>query len=653
MQPPVTIPGDDSTLRTALEDVNLPNLLCVLACITGSDEWLSERFAPAPIEAPEGSLFPDDSGRYSPELQEEIKTAAVSIIGQLRDGKEFAMQPPTEARLQQMLSFSIAEEVSNGYAAMLMEETAFSNRDDQWQSTLQEALASGTRDLNAVIIGAGMSGLGIAAKLRAAGIPFTIIEKNAEVGGTWFENTYPDCGVDTPNHYYSYSFNRNANWSGYFSKRDELHAYFDECADEFNVREHIRFGTEVLQARYDEASANWQLNLKTAAGTEETLSCNVLISAVGQLNRPALPDIPGLDQFAGDMWHSARWRSDVDLTGKRVAVIGTGCSCVQLLPKTAEAAAQTLVFQRTPHWVAPARDYYRAVEPGQLWALNHIPFYAEFHRARMILTFGDRVWDAVVADPNWDKPSESMNEANHGMREALTEFIKEGLGDKTHYVEHCVPDFPVWGKRLIVDNGWYPTLAREDVDLVTTAIQEITPNGIKTVDGTEHEIDVLILATGFNSNQFLWPMQIFGKDGASLQELWGNSANAYKGVSVPGFPNLFCLYGPNTNIVHGGSIIYQVECQIHYVMQCLTAMADKDIDAIDVREEVNKAYNERVQAISKTLAWGHPHVESWYKNSDGRVVNNSPFSLQQYWAETHDLELDDYHLQQAGDNEAA
>ena len=649
----IDIPGTDQDLRQALEDVNLPNLLLVLATISGSDEYLSERYQPAPVEAPEGSLFPDDSGSYSEEIAAEIRAEAVKVIGEVRDGKRALAGPPDQARLQRMLSFSLADDVAEGYAAMLMEETRFANRDDAWQGTLAAAVEHGAaEDYEVVIIGAGMSGLGTAAKLKAAGVKFTILEKNDNVGGTWYENTYPDCGVDTPNHYYSYSFQRNNNWSGYFSKRDELFSYFDTCADEFGVREHIRFGAEVSRAAYDEEACVWRIVFTDASGSH-SIEANALVSAVGQLNRPSLPDIAGLDSFAGESWHSARWRHDVDITGKRVAVIGTGCSCVQLLPKTAEAAAETLVFQRTPHWVSPARDYYRPVEPGQLWALNHLPYYAEYHRARMILVFGDRAWEAVVADPDWDQSDKSMNEANHAMREALEGFIREGLGDKQHYAEHCIPSFPVWGKRLIVDNGWYPTLGREDVHLVTDPIERVTATGITTTDGTHHEIDILILATGFHSNDFLWPMEIVGKEGKVLADVWGDSANAYKGVSVPDFPNLFCLYGPNTNIVHGGSIIYQVECQIHYVMQCLTQMLDKGINAIDVRDQVNEAYNEKVQAISRTLAWGHPNVESWYKNSDGRVVNNSPFSLQQYWEVTHELDLGDYHLEQAGSNEAA
>ncbi|MEM7100653.1 MAG: NAD(P)/FAD-dependent oxidoreductase [Pseudomonadota bacterium] len=647
------IPGTDDDIAKALEDVNLPNLLMSLACITGSDEWLAERFTPAAIEAPEGSLFPDDTGRYAPEIAAEIKSAAIQIIGEVRDGKREIPTAPDQDRFQQLMSFSVAEPVDDGYAEMLMEETNFQNRDLQWQGDLDQAILDGAAtEFNVVIIGAGMSGLGLAAKLKSAGVEFTILEKNPEVGGTWYENTYPDCGVDTPNHYYSYSFNRNPNWSGYFSKRDELFAYFDSCADEFDVRANVQFDTEVSSARYQPSAHIWEIDV-VQKGKAKTLQANVVVSAVGQLNRPSMPDIPGLDEFAGDSWHSARWRDDVDLTGKRVAVIGTGCSCVQLLPKTAEVADQAMVFQRTPHWVAPARDYYRPVEPGQLWALNHIPFYAEFHRARMIWSFGDRSWDAVVADPEWEQSEIAMNEANFGMREALIGFIKEGLGEKTHYVDKCVPDFPVWGKRLIVDNGWYPTLARENVDLITDGIVRVHPHGIETQDGTIHEVDVLILATGFHTNQFLWPMEIIGKSGTTLEATWGDTANAYKGITVPDFPNLFCLYGPNTNIVHGGSIIYQVECQIHYVMNCLTTMLSKNIHAMEVKQDANQSYNQRVQAISKTLAWGHPNVESWYKNSDGQVINNSPFSLQQYWAETHEVDLDAYHVEHPGDNEAA
>lgn len=645
------IPGDDDTLRQALEDVNLPNLLLVLATITGDDSWLGEEFAPAPIVAPEGSLFPDDSGGYSTSQRARILEAAVKIIGEVRAGHQDLGSTPNLERFHRMLQFSTGEVIDQEMAAMLLEETRFVDRDEQWLPALEKLNRERSGEaLHVVIIGAGMSGLGTAAKLKRAGIGFTILEKNAAVGGTWYENRYPDCGVDTPNHFYSYSFHRNAKWSSYFSKRDELYTYFEQCADEFGVREHIRFNCTVTEMCFDPARLCWDVTFEDQTGGTQHLQASAVVSAVGQLNRPSRPDIEGLDDFQGAMWHSARWQ-DEDLSGKRVGVIGTGCSCVQLLPKTAAQAEHTVVFQRTPHWVAPARDYYKPVEPGLLWALQYIPYYAEFHRARMILVFGDRSWPAVVADPDWQDQSVSVNEANHAMRSVLIEFIKEGLGAKQSYVEHCIPKFPVWGKRLIVDNGWYETLAREDVTLVPYGIDRVTATGIVSADGEHHDLDVLILATGFESNRLLSPMRVLGLGGQELSEVWGDAANAYKGTTVPGFPNLFCLYGPNTNIVHGGSIIYQIECQIHYVMQCLTVLAAGEGRALDVRSEVNSAYNESVQSLSAGLAWGHPSVDSWYKNKAGQVVNNSPFSLQKFWAVTHDFDESDYRLLSHGANE--
>ena len=641
--PTIEMPGTDADLREALDAANLPTLLMVMVQLTGDDGWMSDRFAPAPIVAPEGSLFPDDSGNYRPEIAEEIRTAAFELLTRLRDTQAELPGPPTLEKMTEMMSFSVAEPVASDYAAMLMEETRFVDRDEQWRKPLTDLLERrALGDFNVIVVGAGMSGICVAAKLKDAGIPFTVLEKNAAVGGTWYENTYPDCGVDTPNHFYSYSFERNPNWSGYFSKRDELFDYFERCADQFGIRDAIRLKTEVVRMRYDESKGQWRVDVKTPDGTEETLTATVVISAVGQLNRPNMPDIDGIDTYLGPLFHSARWRHDVDLEGKRVAVIGAGCSAVQLLPKTAEIAASVSVFQRTPHWLSPNRDYYRPVEQGLIWALNHIPCYGEWHRARMIFGFADRTWPAVNADPSWPHPERAMNELNDGMREAITAYIKEQLGDRQDLAPKCTPDFPVFGKRLVIDNTWYPTIARDNVELVTEGIARITPEGIETVDGRLHTVDAIVVATGFKSNLFLWPMEIVGRSGVSLADRWGDYPRAFQGAAVPDYPNLFCLYGPNTNIVHGGSIIYQVECQVHYVMQCLVHMIEKQLRSMEVREEVNDEYNDRVQAISATLAWGHPGVQSWYKNSQGHVVNNSPFSLQKFWEVNHDLVADHY-----------
>ncbi len=641
----ISIPGTDDDLRAALADVNLPTLLMVMTQLCGDDRWMTSRYTPEPIVTPEGSLFPDDSGGYSDEIAAEIRAGAFEMLKGLREHGGVLPPVPSLEQMRRMMEFSTAEPVEDEFCAMLLEETNFVDRDQAWLEPMAGLKGSQTlADFSVIVVGAGMSGICTGVKLKAAGIPYTILEKNDAVGGTWYENRYPDCGVDTPNHFYSFSFERNPNWSGYFSKRDELYEYFERCTDKFGIRDNIQFETEVQDMRYLSDQGRWQVSVKRGDGSTETLSANVVISAVGQLNRPSIPEFPGLDSFEGTSFHSARWREDVDLTGKRVAVIGTGCSAVQLLPKTAEQAAHTTVFQRSPHWVSPNKDYYRPVESGLVWALNHIPLYAEWHRARMIFGFMDRNWPAVPADPSWDHPDRAMSELNDGLREALTAYISEQLGERQDLMEKCVPDFPVFGKRLIIDNNWYPTVAREDVNLVTDEIVAVRPGGLETADGTLHEVDVIIFATGFNTNHFLWPMDVTGRSGTMLEERWGEYPRAYKGMLVPDYPNLFCLYGPNTNIVHGGSIIYSIECQVHYVMQCLTLMLERQAKEIEIPEAMNDEYNEEVQAISRTLAWGHPGVQSWYKNSDGKVVNNSPFSNLEFWQRTHDVEPNRYAL---------
>ena len=640
------IPGGDEELRAALSDANLPTLLMVMTQISGDDRWLTERYKPEPIQVPEGELFPNDTGNFDDEIAAEIRAAAFELLNQCKNSGDQLPSAPDVARMRQMMEFSTGEPVDDEFCAMLLEETNFVNRDEDWQTEIDKlAGADSIQDFNVIVIGAGMSGICTGIKLKQAGIEYTMIEKNAAVGGTWYENTYPDCGVDTPNHFYSYSFERNPNWSGYFSKRDELYQYFERCTDQFGIRDQIQLNTEVQKMHFDDQTKLWQVTVKRLDGGIDTLSANVVISAVGQLNRPIIPQFPGIETFKGESFHSARWRDDISLEGKRVAVIGTGCTAVQLAPKTADKASHLTVFQRTPHWLSPNKDYYRPVEEGLKWALNHVPFYAEWHRARMIFGFMDRNWPAVPADPDWQYPDRAMSETNDGLRVALTGYINEQLGPRTDLLGKCVPDFPVFGKRLIIDNNWYQTMAREDVTLLDDPIVSFYPGGIETADGTQHEFDVVIFATGFNTNRFLWPMEVVGRSGTSLEERWGDYPQAYKGMLVPDYPNLFCLYGPNTNIVHGGSIIYNAECQVHYVMQCLALMLERRSRELEIPQAATDEYNEEVQAISQNLAWGHRGVESWYKNSDGKVVNNSPFSNLEFWSRTHDVEPNRYKME--------
>ncbi len=636
--------ADDEQIKRSLLDLNIPTLLMVMTHYSGDDRWMTERYRPKPIYVPEGELFPDDSGDYDEVVANEIRESAFELIQKIRDSKLPPPPPPSSERLRKMMEFSVGEPLEPDFCNMLLEETNFLDRDLSWLSTISSSGESFRKDFHVVIVGAGMSGICNAAKLKRAEINFTILEKNDAVGGTWYENTYPDCGVDTPNHFYSFSFMRNANWSGYYSKRDELYEYFERCTDELDIREHVKLQCEVVGMSFDAKTKKWTVNYRDRNGESRSLAGNLVVSAVGQLNRPVVPEFEGLDSYAGNAFHSARWRHDLDLTGKRVAVIGTGCTAVQLLPKTAEKADHLTVFQRTPHWITPSRDYYRSVEDGIKWALNNVPTYAEWHRARMIFGFMDRNWSAVVEDPDWKHKDRAMNEQNDLIRESFTTYISSQLGERQDLVSKCIPDFPVYGKRPVIDNDWYQTLARDDVSLIDEPIRRFTETGIETEKGVIHDFDVVIFATGFNTNRFLWPMEVLGADGKDLGNIWGETPEAYKGMLVPGYPNLFCLYGPNTNIVHGGSIIYNTECQVHYLMQCIALMFDKQVKELEVHRETNEKYNAEVQELSRSLAWGHPGVQSWYKNSQGIVVNNSPFSNLEYWSRTHDIDPDFYNL---------
>ena len=628
----------DAQLEDAIAESNLPTLLVVLHHLTGDERWLSPPYVPQPIP-PE--LLSDDSGGFSPAIEAEIRAAALPVLRDFIDRPEAEFPALDRTRINRMMSISLGgEPVGAEETDMLLEEMGLHDRDVHLTAPVDPARL---KDFAVTIIGAGMSGLCIAIKLKQAGIAFRIIEKNDAVGGTWYENDYPACGVDTPNYVYAYSFAKNPDWSGYFSKQRELFEYFDRCTDEFDIRDDITFSTEVTRAEYRDST--WSVTTLNSSGASETFETPVLISAVGQLNRPKLPDIRGLDDYTGPKFHSARWEYEHELTGKRVGVIGTGCSAMQFMPHVVDRAAEVKIFQRTPNWILPAPDYYRPVAEGHRWLLRHVPFYQAWNRFRSVRRFGDTAWPAAVKDPSWQDGGRSISEVSDQMRQALTDFMAESVGADEALLDKVVPTFPVFGKRLVIDNDWFPTITQDHVELVTQGIEQITPTGIDLDDGTSRALDVIILATGFETNRFLFPMDIRGKSGTSLADRWGDDPRAYLGMTIPDYPNLFCLYGPNTNIVHGGSIIYQVECQVRYIMSCIVEMIERDIVELECRDDVNLRYNEEVQALSKNLAWGHPDVDSWYKNSAGRVVNNSPFNFLEFWQRTHDPDFSDFELQ--------
>jgi 4-hydroxyacetophenone monooxygenase len=629
----VDTPGaqDIDRLAAALEEANIPTLLLVLAHLTGEQTWLEEPYKPG-----RGPVLDDnDSGSLPVEIQCEIREAALKAILASEAGllDEQDLTPDDVAR---MLGLALVEDVPTEYGPLLAEELGVVSRDVAVPSELPAGF-------HVLIIGAGISGLALGIKLRGAGVPFTIIEKNPDIGGTWLENTYPGCGVDTPSHLYSFSFSPNTEWSRFFAKRPEVHTYLDRLAEDNDLKSFIKFSHEVVRADYDDLSATWTVTLTDPAGEEATLQAPVLVSAVGMVNRPSIPSIPGAADFAGPVMHTADWRHDVDYAGKRVAVIGTGASAMQLVPAIAGTAEKVVVFQRSKQWAVPHPNYHRNVSEGVRYLMRRVPAYTRWYRLRSFWNFSDRLHSSLQIDPEWGDSQHSINVQNDRHRVFLTKYIKEQLGDREDLYDACIPDYPPYGKRPLLDNGWFRTIQRDDVELVTEGVERIVDNGVVTDSGREYDVDVLVWATGFKALQFLWPMDVYGASGKSLAEQWGyHDARAYLGVTVPDFPNMFILNGPNTNAGHGGSAILACEFQVRYIMQAIAVLASEDVSSLEVREDVFWDYNNELDDALSRCIWSHPGMTNWYRNEAGRVVVSSPWTYLDYWNRTRELTLDDY-----------
>ena len=630
------IKASDEALKKALEEAHMPSLVLALVHLTGDMDLLRGDIRPQMV-----FLSPEDG--LTDEQRERVRARALEVLVRHRDDPQ-SFYMPSDAELREMLGFLVGDQVPDDYVDFLTSELSLHGEDPYAQPKIEVVPAAARKNFKVLIIGAGMSGLLSAKRLKDAGIDFEVVEKNSDVGGTWLENTYPGCRVDSANHVYSYSF-RPQDWPQHFSPQPVLREYFSDTADEYDLRGKISFETEVTTARFDEAERLWHVTTVGKDGREETRTANAVISAVGQLNRPMLPDISGRDSFQGVSFHSAEWQHDQDLSGKRVGVIGSGGSAFQFVPIIAERAASVSVFQRTAPWIVPNEEYFKHVPEGKHWLLNHVPFYAKWFRFSMFWRTAEGLLEAVRAEDGWNRPEESVSAANQMFRDALIENLKEQLDGRPDLLEQCTPDYPPGAKRALIDDGAYlKSLKRDNVQLLTDPVDCITGKGVRMQSGVEHEFDVLVYATGFKASSFLHPMKIYGLGGQELHEAWAGEPRAYKGITIPGFPNLFCCYGPNTNIVVNGSIIFFSECEVRYILGCLALSLEHDGKALDVRRDVHDQYNQWIDEGNRGMAWGQSGVNTWYKNASGRITQNWPFTLLEFWQQTRAPDPEDYNV---------
>jgi 4-hydroxyacetophenone monooxygenase len=614
--------ADTEALQEALADANVQTLLMVYVHLTHDETMLDvfQNYIKPPYSMP-GTVIPQE---YQEELREKLHHV-LTTPGAARE------KEPSRALMQRMMSVGVGEPVADEFLPLLMDQIGFE------QPTPRKEIAGRPpvpADFKVLVIGAGLTGMAAAIKLEEAGYDHVVIEKNPEVGGTWYENRYPGVGVDTPSHFYSYSFEITPEWTTYHPLGADMQSYLLHVADKFDVRRRVQFNSTVTKLVYDDKAAMWDVTVRRADGSEDMLRVNAVINGHGPLNRWKWPDIPGFDRFRGVKMHTATWDPKLDLKGKRVAVIGTGASGAQLVPAIVDTVAELTVFMRSKHWAIYNPEIAHRVSPGMKFALRHIPHFREWFRFRVYWFAADGLFGNVLLDPNWPADSPSVSALNEGMRQYALAHLHSKFADRPDLIEKLTPDFPIFSKRIILDNGWFDALKRDNVTLEDGRIAEITETGIRMEDGTEYEIDVMICATGFDVANMMGSLEIHGRGGRSLRDEWGyDDPRSYLGVTVPGYPNYFMTVGPNSAPNHAAGQNLISEVQVNYIIECLDWAIASHKRAVEAKVEPFQAWNAKIEARMKDMIWSHPKANSYYNNARKRNFMSWPYRLVDYWNE--------------------
>ncbi|MDA8780645.1 NAD(P)/FAD-dependent oxidoreductase [Gammaproteobacteria bacterium] len=615
-------------LERALDSASFPVIAALLVHFTGDISILDK------LPKPNQVVLGETQGFLTYKDKQIIKKIALKEIGRFfSNSAADDIYIPSNEELNEMMNFIVGEEVSSDYVPMMLGDLNITT-----QSSKPNFLAAKS-NLEVLIIGAGMSGILAAIKLAEIGIKFKIYEKNNDLGGTWYENQYPGSRVDIANHFYSYSFEENHQWSEHFSRQPELLDYFKKCFHKYDIQKNTYFETQVTDMKFDELNQEWSVN-SICHGEKKTESISIVISCVGQLNQPKVPEINGLKKFQGNMFHSSQWPNFDVISGKKVAVVGTGASAFQIVPSIAKSCKELTIFQRSPPWMFPNPQYHEDVDDGKKWLLKNLPFYSRWYRFLLFYPGSDQLLDSLFIDPAWKVRSDSINQKNDAMRELFTAAMLAQISDQS-LVDKVIPDYPPFGKRMLQDNGaWLQALHLPNVTLLSEGVECISSKGVMS-SGKELEFDTIIFATGFRAQDFFSPINIDGGSG-SYDKIYGDSPRSYLGITFSSMPNFFAMYGPGTNLAHAGSIIFNSECQINYICSAIKYMLSNNFKVIRVKPEIEKQYQDRFDKRHEKMVWQHSKVSSWYQNSKGKVVTTSPWRLVEYWNWTNKFNQDDY-----------
>ncbi len=633
-----TIPDDDALIERALQDASIPTLMMSMIHMSGDTSLLDGAIRPL-------GVFINEYQGYMPEEHKAaVRAQALQVIRDFRARGCTLPPPPSAATVHRMMNFLVGADVPADYVPMMLEEMELDGTDQRSDAWGSEVPRERREQHQVLVIGGGMSGVLAAYRLQEAGIPFVVIEKNASVGGTWFENRYPGARVDVGNHLYSYSFEPAHHWTEYFSRQRELQAYFEGVVRHHQLGSRFRFNEEVTAAAFDEAANVWIVDTLDREGARHQYRASSVISAVGQLNRPTFPAIPGIDTFDGQWCHSAAWDERIDCTGKRVVVVGSGASAFQLVPTIAGQVQHLTVFQRSAPWMFENPIYHDKVPEGKKWCLQHLPFYTRWFRFLIFWPACDGAYDTVFVDPEWPHQERSINAMNDVVYDMFSNYIKAQVGDDEELLRKVIPDYAPMGKRTLQDNGsWLGALKRHNVDLVTRAVANVSAQGVTDSAGVFYPANIILYATGFETDRFLWPMEIRGRGGRLLSEQWGIEPSAYLGVTIPNFPNFYCMYGPGTNLAFGGSLIFNGECQIRYIMECLKTLLQSGKTTLECKAAVHADYQRRFRKLHARLVWEHPSIKhSFYQNAQGKVTLLWPWRILDMWRWTQAVDSADY-----------
>lgn len=575
------------------------------------------------------------------DLQEMRSELFQALILQHRESRGYATPIPERLEVDELLDLAEGKPLSFVYHELAKKEMQLQPDTVSWTNGRPPT----ADNFRVGIVGAGPSGIAAAIRMQRLGLDFTIFDSADEFGGTWLHNTYPGCGVDIASHYFSFSFDQKSDWSRYYAKQPEILEYLQDVARRAQLHDRARFGTEVISARFDETEHDWSLTLHSRGGQASTERVDILITAAGLLSTPKIPDFSGLPNFAGDYFHAAQWDHSIDYAGKKVALVGTGASANQIGPTIAPDVEDLVVVQRSAQWNVAVDNYMKEVTDGEKWLLANVREYQRWFRVRTMLSQNDSLRPAAEVDPEWKSDDGSISAENARLWGELTQYIKDELGDRQDLLPMALPDYPPFTKRMLRDNGWYQMMRRDNVDVVPGKEVSFTNSGIVDGNEVEHDVDIVVFATGFDASRALGSLQIEGRGGHTIRDLWGDDdPRAHLGITVPGFPNLFVMYGPNTNIGTGGSIILQTETWSRYATEAIVKMIEAKAVEIECKPRAMDEYNRALDDRLAKMIWSVSEGSTWYRNSAGRVVSNMPWATPEYWNLTREVNLSDYVL---------